>query len=325
VSDSQPSIVFLDAATYGNISLQCFTDLWSCTIHQVTNPADTIGRLAGHSIAITNKVAFDKTVLSSSEAKELKLIAVAATGTDIVDRAEAAKRGVRICNVPGYATQSVAQFTMALILELATRAARYGDAVKAGEWQKSPVFSLLTYPTIELSGKKLGVVGYGNIGRSVAEMARGFGMEIIVAARPGVDRPTPKDRMPLKQLLREADVVSLHCPLTPETRNLINQQSLSLMKPTAFLINTARGALIDEVALIQCLREKRIAAAAVDVITKEPPPADHPIILAAKELDDLIVTPHTAWSAREARERLLEEVKQNIVAFFRNQARNLVA
>jgi glycerate dehydrogenase len=130
--------------------------------------------------------------------------------------------------------------------------------------------------------------------------------------------------MPLKQLLREADVVSLHCPLTPETRNLINQQSLSLMKPTAFLINTARGALIDEVALIQCLREKRIAAAAVDVITKEPPPADHPIILAAKELDDLIVTPHTAWSAREARERLLEEVKQNIVAFLRNQARNLV-
>jgi len=263
--------------------------------------------------------------LSSPEAKDLKLIAVAATGTDIIDREEAAKRGIKVCNVPGYATQSVAQFTMALILELATRAARYGDAVKAGEWQKSPVFSLLTYPTVELADKKLGIVGYGNIGRSVAGMARGFGMEIMVAARAGVDGPTPKDRVPLKQLLREADVISLHCPLTPETRNLINQQSLSLMKPTAFLINTARGALIDEAALIEALREKRIAAAGLDVTSKEPPPADHPILLAAKELDNLIVTPHTAWSAREARERLLEEVKQNIVAFFRNQARNLVA
>ena len=324
MSKPQPHIVFLDSVTYGDVSLQRFADLWECTIHQVTRPHETIQRLAGQNVAVTNKVVIDRAVLNSLEAKDLKLIAVAATGTDIIDREEAAKRGIKVCNVPGYATQSVAQFTMALILELATRAARYGDAVKAGEWQKSPVFSLLTYPTVELSGKKLGIIGYGNIGRSVAEMARGFGMEIIVAARPGVDGPTSRDRMPLKQLLQEADVISLHCPLTPETRNLINRQSLSLMKPTAFLINTARGALIDEVALIQCLREKRIAAAAVDVITKEPPPADHPIILAAKELDDLIVTPHTAWSAREARERLLEEVKQNFVAFFKNQARNLV-
>ena len=325
MSDSQPRIVFLDAATYGDISLQRFTDRWSCTIHQVTNPADTIGRLAGHSIAVTNKVAFDKTVLSSSEAKDLKLIAVAATGTDIIDREEAARRGVKVCNVPGYATQSVAQFTMALILELATRAARYGDTVKNGEWQKSPVFSLLTYPTVELSGKKLGIVGYGNIGRSVAEMARGFGMEIMIAARPGVDRPTPKDRVPLNQLFREADVVSLHCPLTPETRNLINQQSLLLMKPTAFLINTARGPLVDEAPLIEALREKRIAAAALDVISKEPPPADHPILLAAKELDNLIVTPHAAWSAREARERLLNEVEENIRSFLNGISRNLVA
>jgi glycerate dehydrogenase len=323
---SDPSrIVFLDAATYGDISLKRFTERWSCTIHQTSDPSDTIPRLLGHTVAVTNKVAFDKTVLNSPQAKDLKLIAVAATGTDIIDRAEAARLGVKVCNVPGYATPSVAQFTMALILELATRAGRYGDDVKRGEWQKSRVFSLLTHPTVELAGKKLGIIGYGNIGRSVAEMARGLGMEILVAARAGAEPPTAPDRIPLNQLLREADVVSLHCPLTPETKSLINRESLSLMKSTAFLINTARGALIDEAALVEALRKKRIAAAALDVITAEPPPADHPIIRAACELDNLIVTPHTAWSTREARERLLREVEENIAAFLQGRDRNRVA
>ena len=156
-------------------------------------------------------------------------------------------------------------------------------------------------------------------------MARGFGMAILVAARPGGAGPISADRTPLEQLLKNADVVSLHCPLTPETKNLINKQSLSLMKPTAFLINTARGALIDEAAVIAALREKRIAAAALDVITQEPPPADHPIIQAAKEIENLIVTPHTAWSAREARARLLDEVAANIAAFFAGEPRNIVA
>jgi glycerate dehydrogenase len=325
VSDSQPRIVFLDAATYGDISLQRFTDLWRCTIHQVTNPADTVGRLPGHSIAITNKVAFDKTVLNSPEAMDLKLIAVAATGTDIIDRQEAAKRGVKVCNVPGYATQSVAQFTMALILELATRATGYANAVKLGEWQKSPVFSLLSYPSVELRGKKLGIIGYGNIGRTVAQMARSFDLKVLIAARPGTIGSVPQDRIALDQLFRQADFISLHCPLTTETRNLIDEQTLGLMKSTAFLINTARGALIDEAALIHALRNKRIAGAAVDVISKEPPPADHPIILATKELDNLIVTPHTAWSARETRERLLEEVKENIGSFLGGNPRNIVA
>lgn len=325
MSTKQPRIVFLDAATYGDISLERFTDKWSCTIHRVTNPDETIQRLAGHSIAVTNKVVVDKTVLSSPEARDLELIAVAATGTDIVDRGEAAGRGVKVCNVPGYATQSVAQFTLALILELATQARKYVDAVKTGDWQKSPVFSLLAFPTIELSGKKLGIVGYGSIGQAVARMACGFGMEILVAARPGVTDPVPQGRIPLEQLLCEADIVSLHCPLTPETRNLMNERTLALMKPTAFLINTARGALVDEAALLAALRKKQIAAAALDVITKEPPPADHPIVLAAKDLGNLAVTPHTAWSAREARERLLREVEENIVAFLKGQDRNRLA
>jgi len=325
MSTEQSTIVFLDAATYGDTSLELFTETWTCTVHQVTKPAETIERIAGHAIAVTNKVAFDKPVLNSAEAGNLKLIAVAATGTDIVDKRAAAKRGVKVCNVPGYATQSVAQFTMALILELATRAAKYGDAVKSGEWQKSPVFSLLTFPNMELAGKKLGIIGFGNIGQAVAQMARGFGMEILIAARPGSAGSMPKDRLPVSELLQQADIVSLHCPLTPETKNLINQQTLSLMKPTAFLINTARGALVDEAALIDALRNKKIAAAALDVITKEPPPPDHPIVRAAAKLDNLLVTPHTAWSAREARERLLVEVKANIEAFLRGVPRNPVA
>jgi len=324
MSRARPRVVFLDAATYGDISLRRFTETWDCTVHQVTAPGETAQRLAGHMIAVTNKVVIDKATLNLAEARDLKLIAVAATGTDIIDREQAARRDVKVCNVPGYATQSVAQFTMALMLELATRAGRYGDAVKLGEWEKSAIFSLLNCPTRELQGKKLGIVGYGNIGQAVAQMARGFELEVLIAARPGSTRAIPKDRISLDQLLRQADIVSLHCPLTPETRNMINQQSLALMKPTAFLINTARGALIDEAALIEALRQKRIAAAALDVISKEPPPADYPIIQAAKELDNLLVTPHTAWSAREARERLLHEVEENIAAFLQGQPRNLV-
>jgi len=325
MTTAQPRIVFLDAATYGDLSLRSFTDRWQCTVHQVTHPEETIQRLAGHAVAVTNKVVMDRAALNSNEARDLKLIAVAATGTDIVDKAAAAQRGVAVCNVPGYATQSVAQFTMALILELATRAGRYGDAVKAGEWAKSPVFTLLTYPTVELNGKTLGIVGFGNIGQTVARMARGFGMAILVAARPGGRGPISADRTPLAQLLKNADVVSLHCPLTPETKHLINKQSLSLMKPTALLINTARGALIDEAALIAALREKRIAAAALDVITQEPPTADHPIIQAAKEIENLSDTPHTAWSAREARARWLDEVAANIATFIEGEPRNIVA
>jgi glycerate dehydrogenase len=325
MSAQLPRIVFLDAATYGDIPLQKFAERWPCTVHQVTRANETIARLAGHTITVTNKVVLDRAVLSSKEARGLKLIVVAATGTDIIDQEAAAQRGVTVCNVPGYATQSVAQFTIALILELATRAGRYAEAVRAGEWQKSPVFALLTYPSIDLHGKKLGVVGYGNIGQAVARIARGFGMEILIAARPGGQGPISPDRTPLQQVLGKADVVSLHCPLTAETKNLINERSLAWMKPTAFLVNTARGALIDEAALISALRGKRIAAAALDVITQEPPPADHVIIRAAKELDNLIVTPHTAWSARETRERLLDEVAANIAAFLAGEPRNIVA
>jgi len=324
MSQPQASVVFLDAATYGDMPLTAFTETWDCTVHPVTKPAQTAERLAGHAIAVTNKVVIDEAVLNSAAARELKLIAVAATGTDIIDKPAAAKRGVKVCNVPGYASQSVAQFAMALILELASRASSYAAAVKAGEWQKSPVFTLLTFPNMELAGKRLGIIGFGNIGKTVAQMAHGFGMEILIGARP-IEPTAAADRVPLAELFAQADFISLHCPMTSETKNLINHQSLALMKPSAFLINTARGALIDESALIEALRTKRIAGAALDVISQEPPSAGHPIVVAAKELDNLIVTPHTAWSAREARQRLLVEVKTNIEAFLRGEPRNFVA
>ena len=324
MSKPHVNVVFLDAATYGDLPLTPITETWDCTLHQVTHAAQTGARLAGHTVAVTNKVVINEETLNSPEARELKLIAVAATGTDIIDKQAAAKRGIKVCNVPGYAGQSVAQFTLALILELASRASRYAAAVKAGEWQRSPVFTLLTFPNLELAGKTLGIIGYGNIGATVAQMARSFGMEILIGARPGDSKPGA-DRVSLPELFKQADFISLHCPLTPDTRNLINQRSLESMKPNAFLINTARGALIDEPALIHALRTKRIAGAALDVITQEPPSADHPMICAARELDNLIVTPHTAWSAREARARLLAEVKENIVAFTRGRDRNRVA
>jgi glycerate dehydrogenase len=324
MSLAQPRVVFLDAATYGDVSLAQFSEQWDCTFHQVTLPSETAARLVGHSIAVTNKVAIDEIILNAPQARDLTLIAVAATGTDIIDRPAAARRGVAVCNVPGYATQSVAQFTIALILELATGVGRYRTEVGLGSWERSPVFSLLTYPAVELAGKKLGIVGYGSIGKAVARTADALGMEILVAARPGSGSASD-GRMPLAELLGDSDFVSLHCPLTPHTQKLIDHHSLGLMRRSAFLVNTARGGLVDESALIDTLRARRIAGAAVDVISEEPPRAEHPMIVAARELDNLLITPHTAWSAREARSRLLAEVAENIAAFLQGQERNRVA
>lgn len=318
-------LVFLDAATLGDVSLEPLTTHWDCAIHAYSVPAEVPQRLQGYRGAILNKVVLDRLVLDSPAAKDLKLIAVAATGTDNIDLQAARARAIRVCNVPGYATQSVAQFTIALILEMATRTGRYGELVRAGAWQKSPIYTLLDFPIFELAGKKLGIIGYGRIGRLVAEMARGLGMEVLISARPGSSGPVPEGRLSLNDLLARADIVTLHCPLTPQTRNLIDGRALALMKPSAFLINTARGALVDQESLIGALREGRLAGAALDVLTQEPPSADHPIILAAQELTNLLVTPHCAWSAREARQRLLDEVVENILAFTKGQDRNRVA
>jgi glycerate dehydrogenase len=325
MSDSRLRIVFLDAATFGDASLERLTRAWDCTVYPLTARTEVLQRIEGFPVVVTNKVVLDRSILTASQAAALKLIAEAATGTDNIDLAGARERGLWVCNVPGYAAQSVAQFTIALILELATRSGRYIDLVRHGGWQKSPMYARIDFPITELDGKKLGIVGYGNIGRRAADMARALGMEILISARPGSTEPPPAGRLPVDEILKAADFVSLHCPLTPSTKNMIDARALGLMKPSAFLINTARGALIDEPALIAALSEKRLAGAALDVISREPPPADHPIIAAAKELDNLLVTPHCAWSAREARERLLDETAENIAAFVEGRERNRVA
>lgn len=196
--------------------------------------------------------------------------------------------------------------------------------MREGAWERSPIYTRFDFSTVELSGKKLGIIGHGNIGRRVAEMARGLGMEVLISARPGSSDAAPAGRRALDDVLRSSDFISLHCPLSPNTKNLIDSRVLRLMKPSAFLVNTARGALVDEAALVEALRDKRLAGAALDVISREPPAADQQIIKAAKELDNLLVTPHCAWSTREARERLLNETAENITAFIEGRDRNRV-
>ena len=314
---------FLDAATFGVISLDRFEQAGGCEVHELTEADELPARLEGRQCAVINKFVLDRTRLEHPSAAQLELIAVGATGTDNVDVACAGERGVAVCNVPGYATTAVAQYTLALILELATQAARYAQGTRMGDWQESTIFTRHDYPSFELQGRVLGIVGNGNIGRKVAEMARVFGLKVIVAGRVGEDRTQP-DRMPVEELLRQADFVSLHCPLTPLTEGFINPHTLSLMKPTAYLVNTARGGLVEEAALIEALEQDWIAGAALDVISQEPPDEGHPMMEAAARLDNLLITPHCAWAARETRQRLMDEVFENIQAFRRGERRNRV-
>ena len=316
------NLVFLDAATFGDTSLERFSTTWTCSVAELTGAKEVSERLAGQRCAIVNKFVLDRKILLSPATQELQLIAVAATGTNNVDIDCARSRGIAVCNVPSYATYSVAQFTISLVFEMATRAVGHALGVRAGRWQESPIFTRHDYPTFDLHHKVLGVIGYGSIGRKVAEMARALGMEVLVAARLG-DQPGSNDpRVSFEDVLSQADFVTLHCPLTPGTTQLIDRHTLALMKPTAFLINTARGGLIDELALIEALEKNQLAGAALDVISQEPPSPDHSIIEAASRLENLWVTPHCAWATHEARHRLLGEVFHNIAAFQRGERRN---
>lgn len=320
---SEFRVTFLDAATFGVVSLTRFEEAAGCAVHELTEADELPERLADRQCAVINKFVLDRPRLEHPSAGRLEIIAVGATGTDNVDIACARERGIAVCNVPGYATAAVAQYTLALILELATQAARYAQGTRMGHWQESTIFTRHDYPSFELQGRVAGIVGYGNIGRKVAEMARVFGLEVIVAGRVGEESRQP-DRLPLDEVLGRADFVSLHCPLTPRTAGFINARTLSLMKPGAYLVNTARGGLVDEAALIEALEQGTIAGAALDVISQEPPDEGHPMMEAAARLDNLLITPHCAWAARETRERLMDEVFENIQAFRRGERRNRV-
>jgi glycerate dehydrogenase len=285
-----------------------------------TGPDQIVPRLQGARVAIVNKVRIGKDELDALP--DLEMIALAATGSDNVDLAACRARGIVVSNVRGYAVTTVPEHVMALMLAMSRRLFDYTADVAAGRWSRSPNFCFLDYPIRDLRGALLGIVGSGSLGRGVAELARGFGMQVVFSERPGAD--TVRDgRMAFDDLLGKADVISLHCPLTDGTRRLINADTLARMKPGALLINTARGALVDEQALADALRAGRIGGAAIDVLSAEPPPTDNPLL--AGDIPNLIVTPHVAWASGAAMQAMADQVIDNIDAFLAGTPRNALA
>ncbi|WP_423823212.1 D-2-hydroxyacid dehydrogenase [Salinisphaera sp. SPP-AMP-43] len=303
---------FLDAGSVGErldwSKLENAVDQWQW-FHN-TKRDEVALRLADVDIAVTNKVILDAETIDAAE--QLKLICVAATGTNNVDTAAAARRGIPVINVSGYSTPAVAQHVLALMLAFATRWHDYDRAVARGAWQASEFFCLLDYPIEELAGATLGIVGYGELGAAVARRATAFDMEVLISERPGAEQ-VRDSRLSFPEVLERADFLSLHCPLTEATHHLIDRDALARMKSSAFLINTARGPIVDSQALLTALREQQIAGAAIDVLDHEPPREGHPLLDA--ELDNLIVTPHTAWASRAARQRVIDGVADNIAVF----------
>jgi glycerate dehydrogenase len=315
------SAVFLDLDSIDRddldlSKLNAVVDRWYW--HGLVKEGELNEALAGADVVVSNKVILADDHLSRAE--DLKLVCIAATGTNNIDLEAAARNNIAVCNVDGYATPSVVQHVFTLLLVLTTRFNEYTSAVKQGDWSRSNFFCLLDYPIRELAGKTIGIVGYGHLGRAVASIAEAFGMKVLLAKRNIED--TRPDRVALHDLLPQVDVLSLHCPLTEETRGLIGADELSLMKKDAVLINTARGGLVDEDALLDALKTQEIGGAGLDVLEKEPPPVGYPLL--KDELPNLIVTPHTAWASQESRQRLIDEIALNIAAFKAGKLRNAV-
>ena len=315
-------IVILDGHTAnpGDLSWDEFAKLGELSVFDRTAKEQMVARLQGATVALTNKAVLDRAIISALP--DLRFIGVTATGYNIVDIAATRERGIVVCNVPEYSTPDVAQFVFALLLELTNRTGHHAETVRAGKWSRSQDFCYWDYPLVGLSGLTLGIVGFGRIGRAVARIGQAFGMKILAMRRSSVatDKNDGVQYVELDTLLRESDVVTLHCPLTPETTRLVNAQFLSKMKPTAFLINTARGGLVDESALADALNHDRIAGAGLDVLSTEPPPVDDPL-LSAK---NCIVTPHIAWATKTARIRLLKVTADNIRAWQNGKPQNVV-
>jgi len=315
------NIVVLDGYTLnpGDLSWDRLRALGSCVIHDRTPPADVVARAAAAEIVLTNKTPLDAPTIARLPA--LKYIGVLATGYNIVDSAAARARGIPVTNVPTYGTKAVAQFTFALLLELTQHVGHHAQTVRAGRWTGAVDFCYWDFPLIELADLTLGIVGYGRIGRAVSEIGLVFGMNVLAHDCQLPPTPPPGVRFAdLETLFRQSDVVSLHCPLTPETNRLVNATSLSWMKPTAFLLNTSRGPLIDEAALAAALEAGQLAGAAVDVLSVEPPAADNPLLRAPR----CLITPHIAWAARAARSRLLQVAVANVEAFLAGRPQNVV-
>lgn len=274
-----------------------------------TTQAQLLERVQEAEVIISNKVVVDAATLQ--QCSQLKLILISATGTNNIDLVQAAKQGIVVCNCQGYGTAAVAQHTLSLMLALATSLIQYDRAVKQGQWNKALQFCLLDFPIIELAGKILGIIGYGELGQAVAKLAEAFGMKVLVGSLP--NRPTDASRIPFADLLLQVDFLSLHCPLTNDTRDLIDAQAFEAMKPSAFLINCARGGIVNEAALADALRQGKIAGAATDVLTVEPPKDGN--LLLADDIPNLIITPHSAWGSVDARQRIVQQMVENVEAF----------
>jgi glycerate dehydrogenase len=314
------NIVVLDgyALNPGDLSWDELQSLGPCAIYDRTLPAEVARRAAAADILVTNKT--ELTGGDMQNLPRLKYIGVLATGTNVVDLAAARARGIPVTNVPAYGTKSVAQMTFALLLELAHHTGHHARTVREGRWTRSTNWCYWDFPLTELAGLTLGVVGFGRIGEAVGELGVAFGMKVL-AFDPTAKAAPPLVRfVELDALFRESDIVSLHCPLTPQTAELVNAQRLALMKPTAFLLNTSRGPLVDERALADALNSGRIAGAAMDVLSKEPPSADNPLLTAKS----CLITPHLAWATRAARSRLMKIAVENVRAFLQGRPQNVV-
>lgn len=315
-------IVVLDgyAANPGDLSWEGLKALGECTIYDRTAPEEVLERAKGAEAILTNKVAI--TAEHMAALPELKYIGVLATGYNIIDIAAAKERGIVVTNIPAYSTPSVAQMVFAHILNITNRVEHYTNEIREGKWTTNPDFCFWDTPLTELLGKKIGLIGLGQTGYNTARLAIGFGMKVwAYTSKSRLQLPPEIRKAELNQLFRECDIVSLHCPLTEATRNLVNAERLALMKPTAILINTARGPLVNEQDLADALNNKKIYAAGVDVLSTEPPRADNPLLTAR----NCFITPHIAWATSAARERLQAIMLENIKAYIEGKPVNNVA
>ena len=315
-------IVILDgkALNPGDLSYDHLQQYGEVTIYQRTETeAETIQRINDSEIVLVNKVPVTETVLNACP--NIKLICVQATGYNIVDCEACAKRGIPVTNVPTYGTAAVAQFTMALILEMCHRIGLHNHSVHQGDWCKADSFCYWLTPQMELAGKTLGIIGFGRIGRAVGNLAKAFGMKVITYNRSQCEEGRQiAEYVDLETLFTQSDIISLHCPLFPETEKIINAANIAKMKDGAMLVNTARGGLVDENALVAALESGKLRYAAVDVVSSEPMKADNPLLKTRK----CIITPHIAWAPVESRQRLMDCVEENIRCYLNGQPQNVV-
>lgn len=304
-------IAVLDRCTVtnGDVSFAPMEAVGEITYYDVLPPERIAEAIGDRDAVVVNKANITAEIMDACP--NLKFIGLFATGYNNIDTVAAAQRGIAVCNVPGYSTQSVAQHTIALMLHFASRVDEYAASVARGDWANAATFSYLSFPSRELAGQTLGIYGYGNIGREVAKIALAFGMKVIATVRTPRAAEVGVEYVTVEELFARSDYLSLHCPLTEQTRHLVNAQTLSLMKPTAYIINTARGGVIEEDALVDALNSGRLAGAGIDVLDREPMRPGHPYLTAK----NCYITPHVAWGTIDARTRLIDMVADNLRAF----------